>query len=244
MFYYYGIDWTYIALVLPAIVFSLIASARVNSTFKKYSQMQNLRGMTGAQAAQRVLSANGITGVRIERVSGDLTDHYDPKTNVIRLSDSVYNAATPAAVGVAAHEAGHAVQYATNYAPIKIRAAIVNATNIGSRLSMPLILIGILLMGVQSLAQYSEVFYYIALIGVFAYGLCVVFQLVTLPVEFNASRRALSTIEQTNMLGEAERIGAKKVLSAAAMTYVAALAVSLTQFLRLLMIVSSNRRRN
>lgn len=244
MFYYYGIDWTYIMLVLPAIIFSLIASARVNSTFKKYSQMQNLRGMTGAQAAQRVLTANGVTGVRIERVSGDLTDHFDPKTNVIRLSDSVYNAATPAAVGVAAHEAGHAVQYATNYAPIKLRAAIVNVTNIGSRLSMPLILIGLLLMGVQSLAQYSEVFYYIALIGVFCYGLCVVFQLVTLPVEFNASRRALSAIEQTNMLGEAERIGAKKVLSAAAMTYVAALAVSLTQFLRLLMIVASNRRRD
>jgi len=187
------------------------------------------------------LTANGVTGVRIERVSGNLTDHFDPKTNVIRLSDSVYNAATPAAVGVAAHEAGHAVQYATNYAPIKLRAAIVNVTNIGSRLAMPMILIGIVLMGVQSLAAYSEFFYYIALIGVFCYGFCVVFQLVTLPVEFNASRRALSTIEQTNMLGEAERIGAKKVLSAAAMTYVAALAVSLTQFLRLLLMVSRRR---
>ncbi len=241
MFYYYGVDWTYIVMVLPAIILSLIASARVNSTFKKYSRMQNLRGMTGAQAAQRVLTANGVTGVRIERVSGELTDHYDPKTNVIRLSDSVYNAATPAAVGVAAHEAGHAVQYATNYAPIKLRAAIVNVTNIGSQLSMPLILLGILLMGIQSLSAFSDFFYYVALAGVFCYGLCVVFQLVTLPVEYNASRRANEAIEQTNMLGEAERIGAKKVLSAAALTYVAALAVSSMQFLRLLLMVGRRR---
>jgi len=241
MFYFYGIDWTYIVLVLPAIILSKNTGARKNSTFKKYSQMQNLRGMTGAQAAQRVLSANGVSGVRIEHISGDLTDHYDPKTNVIRLSDSVYNAATPAAVGVAAHEAGHAVQYAMNYAPIKIRAAIVNVTNIGSKLSMPMILIGIVLMGIQSLSAFSELFYYLAIAGVLCYGLCVVFQLVTLPVEFNASRRANEAIEQTNLLGEAERKGAKKVLSAAAMTYVAALAVSSMQFLRLLLMVTSRR---
>ncbi len=242
MFYYYGVDWTYILMVLPALIFSLIASARVNSTFKKYSQMSTMRGMTGAEAAHRVLMANGVSGVRIERISGNLTDHYDPKANVIRLSDSVYDATSPAAVGVAAHEAGHAVQYATNYAPIKLRAAIVNATNFGSKLAMPLIFLGILLMGIQSLSEYSEVFYYLALVGVFCFGLCVVFQLVTLPVEFNASRRAVETIEQTNMLTDEERKGARKVLSAAAMTYVAALAVSLMQFLRLLMLV--NRRRD
>ncbi len=242
MFYYYGIDWTYIVMVLPAILLSLIASARVNSTFQKYSQVRNSRGLTGAQAAQRVLHANGVTDVRIERIAGDLTDHYDPKANVIRLSESVYDAATPAAVGVAAHEAGHAVQYATNYAPIKLRAAIVNVTNIGSKLSMPLIFFGILLMGVQSLAQFSELFYYISVFGVLCFGTCVVFQLITLPVEFNASRRALATIEQTDLLSSEERKGAKKVLSAAAMTYVAALAVSLMQFLRLLMIVRRRRR--
>ena len=240
--FYYGFlyDPMYV-LVLLAILFSLFTSMRVNSTFKKYSQIQNMRGMTGAQAAHRVLLANGVTGVRIERISGDLTDHYDPKTNVIRLSDSVYDAATPAAVGVAAHEAGHAVQYATDYAPIKLRASIVNVTNIGSKLAMPMILIGILLMGVQSLSQYSEVFYYISLAGVFCYGLCVFFQLVTLPVEFNASRRALQTIDQTDLLAGEERTGAKKVLTAAAMTYVAVLAVSLMQFLRLLMMVSRRR---
>lgn len=241
MFYYYGIDWTYIVMVLPAILLSLIASARVNSTFKKYSQISNTRGLTGAQAAHRVLLANGVTDVRIERIAGDLTDHYDPKANVIRLSESVYDAATPAAVGVAAHEAGHAVQYATNYAPIKLRAAIVNVTNIGSKLSMPLIFLGIILMGIQSLSQFSEFFYYISVFGVLCFGTCVVFQLITLPVEFNASRRALATIEQTDLLSSEERKGAKKVLSAAAMTYVAALAVSLMQFLRLLMLVRRRR---
>ena len=239
--YWYGFDMMYVVMVLPAVLFSLFASMRVNSTFKKYSNMRNMRGMTGAEAAHRVLMANGVTGVRIERISGNLTDHYDPKANVIRLSDSVYDAATPAAVGVAAHEAGHAVQYATNYGPIKLRASIVNMTNIGSKLAMPMILIGIILMGVRNLSQYSEMFYYIALAGVFCYGLCVFFQLVTLPVEFNASRRALQTIEQTDMLAGEERTGAKKVLTAAAMTYVAALAVSLMQFLRLLMLVSRRR---
>ena len=187
--YFYGVDIYYILLVLPAMLFSLWASARVNSTFKRYSQVRNSRGMTGADAARAVLAANGVTGVRIERVSGNLTDHYDPRDNVIRLSDSVYDAATPAAVGVAAHEAGHAVQYATNYAPIKIRAAIVNVTNIGSKLSIPLIVIGLLLMSIRSLAAYSDFFYYVALFGVLCFGLCVVFQLVTLPTEYNARDR-------------------------------------------------------
>ena len=239
-FFYY--DWSYLILVLPALIFSLWASGRVNSTFRKYSQMRTYRGMTGADAARAVLLANGVSGVRIEAVSGDLTDHYDPKSNVIRLSESVYGVSTPAAVGVAAHEAGHAVQYAQNYAPIKLRAAIVKVTNIGSRLSVPLIVLGLLLMSVQSLAAFSEFFYYIAIFGVLCFGLCVVFQLLTLPTEFNASRRALRAIEGSNLLTQEEQKGAKKVLSAAALTYVAALAVSVTQFLRLLLIVGRRKR--
>lgn len=239
---FYGIDWTYIVLVLPTIIFALWASYHVKKTFKKYGQVRNMRGLTGAQAAQAVLSANGVYGVRIERVAGNLTDHYDPKANVIRLSDSVYDAPTPAAVGVAAHEAGHAVQYAQNYAPIKLRAAIINVTNIGSKLAMPLIIIGILLMSISALARLHQFFYYVALAGVFCYGLCVIFQLLTLPTEFNASRRAVAAIEGTNLLTVEEQKGARKVLTAAALTYVAALATTLAQFLHLLMLV--NRRRN
>lgn len=239
MYWYYGFDWTYFVLVLPTLLFALWAQAHVNSTFKKYSRVRNMRGMTGAQAAQAVLSANGVYGVRIERISGSLTDHYDPKSNVIRLSDSVYDAPTPAAVGVAAHEAGHAVQYAQNYAPIKIRAAIVNVTNIGSRLSLPLIIIGLLLMSVSGMGEF---FYYVALAGALCYGLCVIFQLVTLPTEFNASRRALVAIDRSALLSEEEQKNAKKVLTAAALTYVAALATALAQFVRLLTIV--NRRRD
>lgn len=237
--FYYVYDWTYFVLVLPTLLFALWAQARVNSTFNKYSRVRNMRGMTGAQAAQAVLSANGVYGVRIERISGNLTDHYDPKSNVIRLSDGVYDAPTPAAVGVAAHEAGHAVQYAQNYAPIKIRAAIVNVTNIGSRLSLPLIIIGLLLMSVSGLGEF---FYYVALAGALCYGLCVIFQLVTLPTEFNASHRALKAIEGSSLLTDEEQKGAKKVLTAAALTYVAALATALAQFVRLLTIV--NRRRD
>ncbi|MBQ3357084.1 MAG: zinc metallopeptidase [Oscillospiraceae bacterium] len=240
--FFYGIDWTYIIMVLPTVIFALWASYHVKSTFKKYSAVRNMRGLTGAQAAQAVLSANGVSGVRIERVAGSLTDHYDPKSNVIRLSDSVYDAPTPAAVGVAAHEAGHAVQYAENYAPIKLRAAIINATNIGSKLALPLIIVGILLMSITALARIYTVFYYIALAGVLCYGLCVVFQLLTLPTEFNASRRAVAAIEGSGLLTADEQKGARKVLSAAALTYVAALATTLAQFLRLLMLV--NRRRD
>lgn len=240
--FFYGIDWTYIILVVPTLIFTLWASAHVRNTFQKFSKVRNSRGLTGAQAAYAVLRANGITDVRIERIAGDLTDHYDPKTNVIRLSDSVYDAPTPAAVGVAAHEAGHAVQYAQNYLPIKIRSAIVNVTNIGSKLSLPLVIIGILMMSIRSLARFSQFFYYIAVVGVLLYGLCVVFQLVTLPTEFNASRRALRAIDGGNLLDDTDRASAKKVLSAAALTYVAALATSLAQFLRLFLMV--NRRRN
>lgn len=241
---FFYIDWYYIVLVLPAMIFSLWASSRVNSTFRKYSQMQNSRGMTGADAARAVLLVNGVSGVRIERVAGNLTDHYDPKTNVIRLSDSVYSSATPAAVGVAAHEAGHAVQYATDYAPIKIRAAIIPVTNIGSKLSIPLIVIGLLMMNLHGMAANGGFFYYVALFGVLCFGLSVVFQLVTLPTEYNASRRAVSAIKGSNLLTAEEQKGARQVLSAAALTYVAALSVAIAQFLRLLMIVGrrNNRR--
>ena len=242
--FFYGFDWSYLVLVLPAMIFSLWASSRVNSTFQKYSQRPTFRGMTGAQAAQEVLRSNGVYNVRIERISGNLTDHYDPKANVIRLSDSVHDQTTPAAIGVAAHEAGHAVQYATNYGPIHFRAAIVKVTNIASRLAVPLILISFLLMSLEFFFAYRQILYYIAMAGVLFFGTTVVFQLVTLPTEYNASNRALKAIEQSNLLTPEEQIGAKKVLSAAALTYVAALTVSLAQFLRLFIMVAGRRRRD
>ena len=241
--FYYYFDWSYLVLVVPALLFSLWASARVNSTFKKYSAIRNARGMTGAEAARAVLNANGVTDVRIEYVSGNLTDHYDPKNKVIRLSQDVYDAATPAAVGVAAHEAGHAAQYAAHYLPIRIRAAIIPATNIGSKLSVPLIILGLLLPGLRIFAPYTEFFNLIAWIGVACYSLCVLFQLVTLPTEFNASRRAVTAIERCGLLLPEEQQGAKKVLKAAALTYVAALSASLAQLLRLIIIVGGRQRR-
>lgn len=234
--YYYGFDWTYIVLVLPCILLSLWASSNVNSTFKKYSKQYSSRRLTGAEAAQRVLMANGVRGVRIERVSGNLTDHYDPKTNVIRLSDSVYSDTSTAAIGVACHEAGHAVQYAENYAPIKIRAAIIPLTNFGSRIAMPLILAGILM---TFLGSFSDTLVYL---GIAAFGMSLVFQIVTLPVEFNASHRAMQAIEQSNLLTVEEQRGARKTLKAAALTYVAATAVALAQLLRLILMFSGRRR--
>jgi len=239
MYYYgYGFDWTYLVLVLPCVLLSLWASSHVNSTFKKYSTQYSIRRITGAEAAQRVLYASGVRGVRIDRVSGNLTDHYDPTTNVIRLSDSVYSSTSTAAIGVACHEAGHAVQYAENYAPIKLRAAIIPITNFGSKIAMPLILAGILL---TSFGSFSDTLVYL---GIAAFGLSLVFQLVTLPVEFNASRRAMQAIEHTGILTEEEQRGARKTLSAAAMTYVAATAVALAQLLRLIMIFGGRRRRD
>ena len=236
-FYYYGFDWTYLVLVLPCLIFAMIASSRVNSTFKKYSNQYSQRRITGADAALRVLHANGVQGVRIERVSGNLTDHYDPRTNVIRLSDSVYDSTSTAAIGVACHEAGHAVQYAQNYAPIKLRAAIIPLTNFGSKLAMPLILLGIVC---TFLGEFSTVLVYL---GIAAFGLSFVFQLITLPVEFNASRRAIRAIEEGNILTAEEQFGAKKTLQAAAMTYVAATATALAQLLRLIVIFGGGRRR-
>ena len=235
--YYYGFDMTYIVLVLPCILLSLWASANVKSTYQKYSQQYSLRRLTGAEAAQRVLAANGVRGVRIERISGELTDHYDPKANVIRLSDSVYSSTSTAAIGVACHEAGHAVQYAESYAPIKLRAAVIPVTNFGSKIAMPLILLGILL---SAFGAFSDTLVYL---GIACFGFSLVFQLITLPVEFNASRRALQTIESAELLTEEEQRGAKKTLTAVALTYVAATAVALAQLLRLIAIFGGNRRR-
>lgn len=234
MFY---IDWTYIILVMPFVIFSMIASAKVNSSFKKYSEVYSRRGLTAAEAARRVLNDNGVSGVAIERVQGHLTDHFDPKSNTIRLSENVYDSTSVASIGVACHEAGHAVQHAVGYIPVKMRTAIVPITNIGSKLSMPLIVLGIFL------SYFGEQYSIIAYIGVALFALCVVFQLVTLPTEFNASRRAIRAISDGGILYEDEVKGAKKVLFAAAMTYVAALAVTVMQLLRLVLIVAGSQRR-
>ena len=231
-------DYYYVVLVLPFVLLALWASINVKSTFKKYSKQHSMRRITGAEAAQRVLFANGVRDVQIQRISGDLTDHFDPKANVIRLSESVYDSTSTAAIGVACHEAGHAVQYAQSYAPIKLRAAIIPLTNFGSRIAMPLILAGILF---STLGVFSDTLVYL---GIACFGLSLVFQLVTLPVEFNASRRAIATIEETGILTEEEQRGAKKTLKAAAMTYVAATAVALAQLLRLIAIFGRSRGGN
>ena len=229
-------DWTYVVLVLPFVILSLWASSNVNSTFQKYSKVYSIRRITGAEAAQRVLSANGVSGVRIERVGGNLTDHYDPRINVIRLSDAVYSSTSTAAIGVACHEAGHAVQYAHNFAPIKLRAAVIPVTNIGSKLAMPLILMGVVF------SVFADLSFFLVYAGIACFGLSLVFQLITLPVEFDASRRAMQAISSVNILTEEEQRGAKKTLTAAAMTYVAATAVALMQLLRLIMIFGGRRR--
>lgn len=229
--YYYMSNYYYIILVLPMVILSMIASMRVNSAFKKYSQVLSSRRITGAQAAFEILRYYGITNVQIERVSGNLTDHFDPKANVIRLSDKVYNSTSVAAIGVACHEAGHAAQYAQGYSPIKIRNTILPLANIGSKAGIPLAILGLALS-----------FEPLALAGVIFFAFAVIFQLVTLPVEFNASKRAITVIGEVDLLNEEEKKGAKNVLSAAAMTYVAALAVSVANLLRL--ILSMNRRRD
>lgn len=229
--YYYLSNYSYLIFVLPFVILSLIASAKVNSSFKKYSSVFSQRGLTGSQAAFEILRYYGITDVKIERVSGNLTDHFDPKSNVIRLSDKVFDSTSVAAIGVACHEAGHAAQYAQSYVPIKIRNFIFPVASLGSKLGFPLAILGFFL-GFESLA----------LAGVVFFGFAVFFQLATLPVEFNASRRALTVIDETGILDVDERIGAKKVLTAAAMTYVAALAVSIGNLLRLIFIVNRRRR--
>ena len=222
MYYFY--DATYILVIIGAII-SLIASMNVKSTFNRNDKYNSRSGLTGAMAAQEILRAAGITNVRIERVSGNLTDHYSPKEGVLRLSDSVYNSTSVAAIGVAAHECGHAMQYDEEYFPIKIRAAVIPIANIGSALSWPIILLGLFL-GATGLMQ----------LGVVLFSLVVVFQLLTLPVEFDASARALRTLRERNMLESSELTGARKVLTAAALTYVAALLTSILQLLRLVLL--------
>ncbi|MBQ3134873.1 MAG: zinc metallopeptidase [Oscillospiraceae bacterium] len=228
MYFYW--DSTYFLVLIGAVI-SLFASWRVKSTFNKFSRTANMRGLTADGVATTILRLSGITDVRIERIRGDLTDHYDPKNKVLHLSDSVYSKTSVAALGVAAHECGHAIQHHTHYAPLKLRSASVPMANIGSTLSWPLILLGIVL-GSTGLAQ----------AGVFLFSFVVLFQLITLPVEFNASRRAMAVLEQANLLQGDELTGARKVLSAAAMTYVAAVASSILQLLRLVLLTRRNNR--
>lgn len=230
---YWGYDYYYMILVIPAVLLALWAQLRVKGTFSRFSKVHTSHGCTGAQAARAILDRNGLQGVSVERVKGTLTDHFDPRANIIRLSDSVYDSASVAAVGVAAHECGHAVQHATGYGPIKLRAAIIPVTNIGSKLAIPLVLLGFV-MSLTPLVNF----------GILLFGTMVVFQLVTLPVEYNASSRALATLDETGMLAAEELTGAKKVLSAAALTYVAALIVAVAQLLRLLLLAGGRRRRD
>jgi uncharacterized protein len=231
--YGYGMfyDPTYI-LVIVGIVLTLAASAKVKSTFAKYSKVRSMSGMTGADAATRILNSAGIYDVRIERIAGDLTDHYDPKNKVLRLSDSVYGAMSVAAIGVAAHECGHAIQDQKDYAPLRIRASLVPVANIGSMLAWPIIVLGMVIGAFETLVPF----------GIILFSAAVLFQLVTLPVEFNASSRAISVLDSTGILGSEEIRYTKKVLSAAALTYVASAATAILQLLRLVLLFGGRNR--
>lgn len=226
---FYGFDRTYILLIIGMLL-SLAASAKLKSTFAKYRRIRSASGLTGAEAAARILRAAGITDVQIRAIPGSLTDHYDPRTKTVSLSQDIYGQTSLAAVGVAAHECGHAIQHAVHYTPLEMRSAIVPVANLGSSLSWPLFLIG-LLAGIRPLTT----------AGIVLFSLAVLFQLVTLPVELNASSRALRMLEGTGILGVSETKGARKVLTAAALTYVAALAASILQLLRLLILAGGRR---
>ena len=241
MGYFYYYDWTYILFMIPCVIITLFAQVKVQSAYTKYSKVANTRGMTGAQAAQYVLSSNGVTNVRIEPVSGKMTDHFDPRTNVIRLSEGVYNQSTIAAVGIACHEAGHAVQHAEGYTPNKIRSVLVPVANIGSKLSWLLITIGLIIPAFSAVSyNVGQIF---LILGIAFFACAVLFTIVTLPVEFNASSRALKVIREGNLLAGNEYNGAKSILQAAAMTYVAALATSVAQILRLILLYGGRRNR-
>lgn len=229
-YYYYGFDYTYLVFVLPALLIALVAQIKVKTTFHKYAKVMNARGLSGAEVAAKILSSNGVLDVAVQRVAGNLTDHFDPTARVIRLSQSVYDSHSVAAVGVAAHEAGHALQYAEDYFPIRLRAAIIPVTKVGSALSWPLIILGLVFS-----------FGLLVNLGIILFSVVTLFQLVTLPVEFNASRRALNILQQQGILAPEELGGARKVLTAAAMTYVAALLVSVMQLLRLIALFSNRR---
>ena len=226
---YYGFDSTYL-LVLIGVVICLIASAKMNTTFNRYSRVRSASGMTGRDAAQRILQSAGIYDVRVEHVAGNLSDHYDPRSKVLRLSDATYNSTSVAAIGVAAHECGHAMQHAHGYAPLKLRSVLVPVANFGSNIAWPLILVGLLLGG-SSLLN----------LGIIAFSMAVLFQLVTLPVEFNASRRAVQVLGSTGILYGDELQATRKVLSAAALTYVASAASSILQLLRLVLLFGGRR---
>lgn len=227
---YFYFDSYYLFLVVPALLIAMWAQFNVQTTFRKYNRISNSRGLTADQAARQILDDNGLYQISIERVPGKLSDHYDPKANVIRLSDSTYGSISVGAIGVAAHEAGHAVQYATGYFPTKIRSVLIPITQIGSSIAIPLAIFGIVFS-----------FYPLVTIGILLFCSVVLFQLITLPVEFNASRRALKTLDESRMLEGEELIGAKRVLRAAALTYVAGLLVAVANLVRL--IALSNRRR-
>lgn len=229
MYPFFYMDRYYIILIIPAMIIAMVAQAKVSSTFNRYSRENSRRGLTAAQVARRILDGHGLYNVQIQHISGSLTDHYDPTANVVRLSDSVYNSSSIASIGVAAHEVGHAIQHAQGYFPIRVRSAIIPVTNLGSKLSIPLLLIGLVL-SIQPLVS----------IGILLFATMTVFQLVTLPVEFNASSRALAILESDHILEDDENAKARKVLSAAAMTYVAALITSAAQLLRLVLLF--NRR--
>lgn len=233
MFYPFYFDPTYI-LVLIGVVLSLLASGKVKSTFARFSKVRNSRGITGAEAAEQVLHRAGIYDVRIERVAGNLTDHYDPRSKVLRLSDTVYGSTSVAAVGVATHECGHAIQHAKGYAPLKLRSTLVPIANFGSQIAWPLILIG-LLFNSQSSALFIN-------LGIIAFSGAVLFQLITLPVEFNASNRAIRMIADSGMMYGEEIVAAKKVLNAAALTYVASAATAILQLLRIILLTGGRRR--
>lgn len=226
MFYYYY-DGTYLLVVIGALL-SLMASAKVKSSFARYSNVRSMSGMTGREAAERILRNSGIYDVQVQHIYGNLTDHYDPRNKVLSLSDSVYNSNSVAAIGVAAHECGHAIQHAKGYAPLSIRSALVPVANFGSTISWPLILMGLLIRSNASMLFIN--------LGILAFSFAVLFQIVTLPVEFNASRRAVRILGETGMLGPDELRGTRKVLSAAALTYVAGAAAGILQLLRLLII--------
>lgn len=230
---FYGFDWTYLVFIVPCIIITLICQIKVQSTFSKYSKIRNSRNITGAQAAEYVLRQNGVTGVRIEHVAGSMTDHFDPRTNVIRLSDTVYNSNSVAAVGVACHEAGHAVQHAEGYLPNKIRGIILPLAKVGSQLSWILILLGLIFT--------AKVGFVLLYIGIVLFSLSVLFTIATLPVEFNASKRALECIRESDLLYGDEYTGAKRTLQAAAMTYVASALTAIMQLLRLIIIARGRR---
>ena len=236
--YYYGFDPTYI-LVIIGIVITMWAQAKMKTTFAKYSQVPSRTGMTGQEVARRILMANGIFDVPVEPVAGQLTDHYDPRSKVVKLSEVIYNSTSVAAIGVAAHECGHAIQDNQEYLPLRLRSAIVPVANIGSTLSWPMILIGVFMASAGSYTGYSLVS-----IGILCFSLAVLFQLVTLPVEFDASRRALRQLSVTGILPPEEQQQTRAVLSAAALTYVAAAASSMLQLLRLVILFGGNRRRD